>query len=321
MKKRPYFWIVTCCLLFSVLTGNSLVAQLPQTIEIGPYGGITAYAGDINPSASEIAHLKLWQPFILFDYDLGGVVRYNYDSRWAFRLDYTYATIKGSDEAAQWRPERDLSFISKVHAVDAVVEFNFLDYYTGRMGSTFSPYIFAGGSLFWYKTGPYIADEETLLQIPGTTDAQQLKDFKKAWAQSIGKGRSFAIPFGVGFKLSLSQHVAASLEYQMHYTFTDELDGVSTRCPSDSNHKLFVSHSYVDDQGKNKTDYLTVTGDPNTLANGYTFLYDLTDPKGNFSEGQQLGNTMTNDWFGVLNLSVTWKFVIPNSSACKITNN
>ena len=47
--------------------------------------------------------------------------------------------------------------------------------------------------------------------------------------------------------------------------------------------------------------------------------YDFTDPTRSFPEGYQRGNARTNDWFGMLNLSLTWKFVLPEKTACKMT--
>ena len=96
---------------------------------------------------------------------------------------------------------------------------------------------------------------------------------------------ALSIPFGIGCKVSISKHLAATVEWRMHYTLTDYLDGVHA--------------NYAE---------------THATAKGY----DFTDPTETFDAGYQRGNSQTNDWFGMLNLSLTWKFVIPNSSACKM---
>lgn len=330
MKKRLRFSLTFTCLLLLCLAGKSLFAQFPQTLEIGPHGGITTYQGDINP-------LKM---FNQFGYDYGGLVRYNYDSRWAFRLDYSRAMVQASDSVANWRPERGLSFRTKLHDVALIAEFNFFDYYTGRIGSSVSPYIFVGGSWLSYQTGLLVQDSLQRLQFTGIPEAhrndsthrENMKRYQSVAGSAQGSGTSFSIPFGIGCKLSLTQHLAASIEWRMHYTFTDDLDGIvrtkdndgnlNALYPSDKNHSFFARKQVgVDKYGTPIYEYSTPSSDPSTIAaEGYDFYYDMSDPTGNYHEGQQRGDASTNDWFGMLNLSITWKIPIPGNSACKIIN-
>ena len=145
MKRRLRFWLLCPVVFLLAQAGGSLRAQSPQTLEVGPHGGITTYLGDINT----------WKMFDQFDYELGGVVRYNYDPRWSFRLDYTYEMIKGNDSVIGWRPERGLSFRTKIHDLSLITEFNFLEYYTGRPSTSISPYLFGGISVLMYDPQPY----------------------------------------------------------------------------------------------------------------------------------------------------------------------
>lgn len=265
MKKRLCFWLMAFGLILMGQAGHRAYAQNPQTIEVGPHVGISSYVGELNVWR----HLPQWKwsEFNQFGYDWGVLARYNYNSRWSFRLDYTHGKIRACDSITAWRPEADLNFQATVNDIAVVAEFNFLDYYTGHLQNTFSPYIFGGFSMLFYNTRPYTGNaaiDTTLLQH---------------------QNYSFSIPFGVGVKMSLSKHLAATVEWRMHYTFTDYLDDVSGVYPDDHDH-LVVSD------------------------------YDLTDPTGNFHAGQQRGNSQNNDWFGFLNLSLTWKFVIPNNTAC-----
>ena len=309
MKRRLCFWLLTIGL---ILLGRENVsyAQSPKTLEFGPHGGMTTSINDINT----------WKMFNQFDFELGGLVRFNYDSRWAFRADYTRAVVKGSDAVAKWRPIRDLNFRSVINDFSLITEFNFLDYYTGRNGSSISPYLFGGVSVFGYKTGPYESDQTLLQTIAGSTDKKILEKFNAAWSRAVGSGFSFSIPFGFGCKLSLSQHLATSLEWRMHYTFTDLLDGISKPYPADNQHQIFVSQADVDQDGKPTIKYEVITGDPNNLDPAYLSSYDLTDRTGIFHEGQQRGNTQSKDWFGTLSLAITWKLPLPGGTACRIIN-
>ena len=272
MKKRLRFLLIMC--LMAVLGNMSFVqAQSPKTLEVGPHFGATSYVGDLNVWR----HLPQWnwKEFNQFHYEYGGVVRYNYDSRWSFRLDYTFLHARAKDPITSWRPQSLLNFQTTAHDVSLLVEFNFLDYYTGKNDKGFSPYIFGGVSGFLYKVRPFTGDE--------AIDAYEFDLPNK----------SLAIPFGVGLKISISEHLAATTEWRMHYTFTDNFDGVTGDYPASSEHIVVK-----DSQGND---------------------YDLTDPTGTFLDGFQRGNSSNHDWIGMFNLSLTWKFIIPDNAACKLT--
>jgi len=267
MKRRLRHWLMFFGLFLLLQAGQSLFAQSPQTLEIGPHGGITTYIGDINT----------WKMFDQFDYEFGGVVRYNYDSRWSFRLDYTYETIKGNDSVVGWRPERNLGFKTKIHDLSLIAEFNFLEYYTGHPSTSISPYLFGGISVLMFDPHPNtgVLALDTLSLAPMMTEANQYSRF------------AVSVPFGFGCKFSLSKHLATTFEWRMHWTSTDYLDDIHGVYPEDDQHA-------------------TVMG------------YDFTDPSGTFHQGQQRGNSQSNDWFGSLNVSLTWKFEIPKKTPCNL---
>ena len=346
MKKGLRLSLILTCLLFFVASKPSF-AQLPQTIEFGPHVGITTYQGDVNP----------WLFFNEFGYSVGGLVRYTYDTRWAFRADYSYGYVRASDVNAGWRPERGYAFRTKLHDVALIAEFNFMDYYTGRRESSISPYLFAGLSVFKYKAGAYPLDSLQQVQFTGITpDVNLLKSrwyYRQAFHDAATQeGWNMSIPFGFGCKFSLTEHLAASVEWRMHYTFTDDLDGIvrdgsgRSLYPADDEHQYFVRTGYkvkkkdghgnwiVDENGQaviyDHFEYAVMDGAPSPVPFSFsdenlvlvsvqdTYSYDLTDPTGTFKEGQQRGDASTNDWFGFLNFTITWKIPIPGNSACKI---
>lgn len=290
MKNRLRFLLIMCLLTVLGLNTPSL-AQSPQTIEVGPHIGVTSYVGDLNVWR----HLSQWdwKQLNQFNYDLGGVVRFNYDSRWSFRLDYTYLHARACDSVTAWRPQGKLNFKTTAHDLSLLVEFNFMDYYTGKNDKNFSPYIFGGVSGFMYWVQPYTGDETLdAMYFNGLGDERY--DLFTASTQRANLNMSLSVPFGLGCKVSLSEHLAATAEWRMHYTFTDYFDGVSGDYPAAAQHAVAN-----DSQGNS---------------------YDFTDPTGTFLQGDQRGNARNNDWFGMVNLSLTWKFIIPDKAGCKLTD-
>lgn len=93
---------------------------------------------------------------------------------------------------------------------------------------------------------------------------------------------SASVPFGVGVKYSAGKKVGLALEWRMNLTFTDWIDDC---------------HAYYPEE--NDSPYI----DPNNLA-GNGMLYF------------QRGNRHDTDWFGYLNFSIVYKFVLPGNDDC-----
>lgn len=273
MFKRLRFLLIVSCL--SLFVNAQAQFDAPKSIEIGPHGGLSYYVGDINPA----------KHFAQSSWQAGLTVRYNQSNRWVFRLDYTHANVQASDEVIKWRPERGLSFFTTIDDISLLAEFNFLEYFTGNPKKNFSPYLFAGISGFMYN--PYHVTDSTRVALrPLKTEGVAYSKF------------SLSIPFGFGFKMSLSKHICAAVEWRMHKTFTD----------------------YLDDCGGV---YPNRAGSPNPLTTVPTVDQDTydnyTDPTGNYSAGMQRGNSSYKDWYGVVGLSITWKFNLPDSRGCNLS--
>lgn len=275
MKKRTFslLWLLGLTLLG--LGVGEVCAQLPQTLEIGVKGGAAYYVGDLNPS----------KQFCNSTLQYGGIVRYNYDPRWVFRVDYTHGTVEGSDAIYNVRPERDLSFHTKFDELNFIVEFNFLEYYTGIKKRSFSPYFFGGASVFMFD--PYSLEDMTPLR-PLHTEGQVAEVDDDIEGQQKIYGRvSCGIPFGFGFKFGLGARIGVALEWQMLMTFTDYLDDVSGLYPE--------VHAINEETG-----------------------YDYTDPTGHYLPGMQRGDSSSNDWLGFANLSITYKINLPKREMCNL---
>ncbi len=259
MKRKKIFAI----LFFVVMSFFMPKKASSQLIEVGMSGGMSYYIGDINPS----------KHFAQGNLALGGVLRYYNNSRWAFRMQYSNFTLGASDKKIGYRPERDLAFSSTVNDVALLAEFNFFDYWTGSSRSYVTPYIFAGVSVFNFKT-----------KAPDGTELQPLATEGVNYSNL-----SWSVPFGLGVKYSISEHLGATLEWRMYKSFTDYIDDI---------HGLYPENP-------------AVIGD-----------YNYTDPTGNFEAGMQRGNGddkmfgYNNDWYGTIELSLVFKFNVPDKTPC-----
>lgn len=262
MLKRFRFALIFICLAF-IGRANAQFDD-PKTLEVGFHAGTSYYIGDLNPQ----------KHFGMPDLEFGGVTRFNVNSRWTYRFDYTYANVKASDEKIAWRPERGLGFRSTIHDFSLIAEFNFLEYYTGNPKRNCSPYIFGGLSGFLF-TSYCTVDEAGAELKPLKTEG---KDYSSM---------SVSIPFGLGVKLALSKHIAATFEWRLQKTFTDYLDDCGTVYPE--------NHAIGEDG------------------------FDYSDPTGNFLPGQQRGNSAFKDWFCEARVSFTWKFNLPDGRGCNLS--
>ena len=277
MNRLFRFLLILSCL--AVFGQAKAQFDDPKTLEVGPHVGVSYYMGDLNPM----------KPFAMSKLQYGGLVRFNYNNRWTFRFDYSRATVQASDEKIGWRPERGLNFTTTINDFSLAAEFNFLEYYTGNPKRNVSPYIFGGFSVFQYT--PYAEVDGqmvTLRDYPTEVPDGETTFLKRLFGRSSSIGVS--IPFGMGVKLSLSRHMAATVEWRMQKTFTDYLDDVSTVYPEQP--------AIVDINGE---------------------LHNLSDPTGNYYAGQQRGNAAFKDWFGMARVSLTWKFNLPDGRGCNLS--
>jgi hypothetical protein len=273
--RKPVF--LAAIFLLSSIPGKS------QDLEVGLTLGGCYYLGDLNAG----------KHFMNSDAAYGIVTRYNLDTRWAVKLSGTYSGIRGDAAASSFLPDRGLSFKSYLVDISGVAEFNFMPYFTGSRLNGISPYIYAGVSVFFFDPVYF----GTHLQSVGT-EGQYLKNGDPGYLGRTPYSKvGVSLPFGLGFKFSVAKRVSLQVFWEMHKTFTDYLDDVST------------------------TYYL----DGSTILPAGT-LYNPTDPRVapdptlNHQPGMQRGDASNNDWYAFFGASITYKFNLLAKNKCRDLN-
>ena len=126
------------------------------------------------------------------NFDFGGFYRYNYNSRFALRLNAMYGTVGAKGELDS-NPEH---FAKKVFDFDAFIEINYLDFMMGVKKMKFSPFVYTGLGVSYYP-GP----NGTSVITPN-------------------------IPLGVGVKYALNKYFAVGAEATLYKLFNDGLDNL-----------------------------------------------------------------------------------------------
>lgn len=161
-------------------------------MEIGAGVGTVSYEGDFNGNV-----LKNMQPMF------SALWRYNFDPYKDLRLSATYGKLKGSSKDVDtYYPDyatEEYSFNRNLLDVSLVFEYNFWSYGTGRDyrgAKRLTPYIYGG---------------------IGATSASG-EGSKSVFTANV--------PIGLGVKYKLNERMNLGLDWGIHFSLSDELDGV-----------------------------------------------------------------------------------------------
>ncbi len=265
MRLGNYMKRITLIILLGLL---SIGLHAQKSMEVGVFGGGSYYLGDLNPAF----HFRMTKPAY------GLVTRINLNSRWSVRVTAYQAEVAADDYVSGTVENRGLNFNSKITDFSAVIEMNFLNYITGSTRNFIAPYIFIGIGVFMFEP------ESNGVALKGLGTEGQNVGFM---GRSPYKTTQMAVPFGIGFKYSLSKKLGFAFEWGLRKTFTDYIDDVST------------------------TYYL----DGETIDPGNTEQI-LSDPTMSHKAYEARGNPSTNDWYAFFGLTVTYKFVLGGNKRC-----
>ncbi len=262
VQKNLLVFVLALC-----LAGGSLQAQ--RTLEIGGFGGGSYYIGDLNPGL----------PFNMTKPAYGALARLNLNPRIAVKLSWNRGKVTGDDTKTKAVTNRNLNFLTIINDISFTGEFNFWEYYTGSKRNYFTPYIFGGGSLFFFNPKSLSGAD---LRSLGTEGQNIGFDGRKPYNKW-----SLAFSFGFGFKYSLTEKLGLGFEWGMRKAFTDYIDDVSTTY-------------YLDG----------ATIDPGNTAQ------ILSDPTTSHKPYVQRGNDKNFDWYNFTGISITYKFNLIGRKRC-----
>lgn len=255
-----------------------------QRNEIGITLGGSYYLGDLNPS----------KQFMLTKPAGGLVYRYFFNPRWALKFEGIYGKLEGSDAKSKFNEQRNLSFKSNFTEISSQIELNFLPYVTGDDKEYFTPYIFAGLSVFSFN--PKAEYNGTWYELqPLGTEGQGASAYPDRKPYSLTK---LSIPFGFGFKYSVGKVFCFGAEWGIRKTTTDYLDDVST--------------TYADP---------LVLSAENMAISALLADRTIAEPGQNVNNTDlQRGNSSTKDWYSYAGVFITVKFKASSSKSCPAYN-
>lgn len=201
-------------LLVLILTISCTYQMNAQDWEVGGWLGGAYSFGDIN------TEYRFDDPNLAF----GIMTRLNFNSRLCLKLSGNYGRIDGydSNSSDDFQLQRNLHFRSDVWDGTAQFEFNFLKYEHGSDDNNFTPYLFAGISVFSFNPEAEWEGDWVSLQPFGTEG--QARGFEYDLTE-------VAFAYGTGIKFDISYKWSINFEISSRLLSTDYLDDVSTVYP------------------------------------------------------------------------------------------
>jgi len=260
-----------------------------SSLDFGPYLGGSNYMGEFTDG-----YMPLWNKTKF----AGGLIcRYNYGPYLTFKGTAIYGKIEGSDKnfaSDAYRGRRNLSFKSDIVEFSVQAEWNIKGYEQTKASYGWSPYLFAGVSVFRFNPKAqfnyqsYMMDASLQAQDgdwielqPLGTEGQETTKFNDKRRYSLTQ---LSVPVGLGAKWQLDDYWAFGFEFGVRKTFTDYLDDVSS--------------IYVDN--------IIVGGASGPMA---VALKDRSMEVGQtpFENGDVRGNAATKDWYVIGGLTLTYR--------------
>lgn len=263
-------------ILLSLLCASWAVKA--QVSELGITGGLTYYIGDLNTK-----HYYNAKPAF------GLVYRYNFNERYAFRLQGLYSRLEAfdSDSPDPNAQYRNLSFTTSLIEVAGLLEINFFPYRAGKEKKSWTPFIFLGAAYFRVNPQADLNGVRFDLAPLGTEGQGTSAGANEPYALD-----NLAYPFGAGLKFNLKR-VDIQLEWGLRKTKTDYIDD--------------VSGSYVDNA--------VLEFENGDLSAALADRTGADRSNGDPNAGRARGDGKTTDWYQYTGLSISI-LLGPNFTEC-----
>lgn len=192
---------------------STLSGITAQDLRLNIFAGAANYNGDLQEKNFTLKQAR---------YTAGAWLSYDINPKIMLRSGLHYARIGASDQYQSdlLRRLRNLSFQTNLWELHAGAEYHFL----GMDTRVFSPYVFAGAAIFRYN--PFTNDQagNKVFLKPLSTEGQGVPGYPDRKPYKLTQ---FAIPFGLGLRMSLTEKFDAGAEISYRKTFTDYMDDVS----------------------------------------------------------------------------------------------
>lgn len=238
-------WIRVLLAGLLVLTGwQQSMAQRRVNTQFLPYSefgfglGTSTYFGELAGYRTPIKSL-----FTLPRWNLGLSYTRHFTPRVAARASFTYARITGDDyKFAESNPTKfPAQFTRNLHFRNDLKEFALVGIYQlvedGRNSNRraqLTPYIFGGLALLAHspeaRNPADSANRQWVKLQPLGTEGQGQPGYPKPYSLV-----TLAIPVGIGVRYKLNENFNLAAEIGFRYTFTDYLDDIGGRYPTDPN--------------------------------------------------------------------------------------
>lgn len=199
-------------LIVVLLVPFSSMAQ--QKVNLHFFGGFSNYSGDLQE-----ARFTLDQSHLAFGLGLS----YEVMPKVLIRAGLIAGKLSASDKYSPkvLNRQRNLNFTSPLYDASLVVDYSLFDLKDKRA----TPYVFAGLAMFGFN--PYTFDSTGTKYFLRnlSTEGQGLAEYPDRKKYKIVQ---FAVPFGVGVRVRITDNTYLGYEIGMRKTFTDYLDDVST---------------------------------------------------------------------------------------------
>ncbi|MEO7444100.1 MAG: DUF6089 family protein [Ferruginibacter sp.] len=189
-----------------------------ENIQLGDFGitaGAAHYFGDLNTRAA----VNRPKPVV------GIFFRKQFSNYIGMRVSAHYAQLGYSDVYSknEYQVLRNLSFNSNIWELAVHGDFNFFKYIPSDLNHLYTPYITLGVGVFSYDPYAFYDGQRQFLRPLGTEGQTSGYMGRKEYGSM-----ALCVPFGVGFKYSLTDKMNFSIEVSHRFTTTDYLDDVST---------------------------------------------------------------------------------------------
>ncbi len=206
--------------------------------------------------------------------------RYNFDSRFAAKIQFGFGQISGDDLYAKNFNKRNTSFRSILGEVSLIGEVNLVALISKETElRKVTPFIFGGVSGFYFNPQGQYQGEWYDLQPLGT-EGQGLPQYPDKQMYSLFQ---VSIPFGIDIRYNFDRKFFTGIELGMRKTFTDYLDDVSG---------TYADNGVI------------------ASARGEAAAFFADPSEGSkFPEGFKRGNADRMDWYSHFNVYFTYNFI------------